>query len=332
MRSLCCIDFICHRFMLRQKLIQGGLIQHLIHLLLSRNPSLVSAALVSIEYLKGASSHELFYLLQGAEIFNLLMETYRDQNFPLIAEIFSVLGNLLVMNPAEEMTTILSFLINHPQFGRDIDGTQFVCSLILSKVGKKIKTFSQAIADAGVVPSIMNHLLQDYNCHFHLYRKVIYRVFVQSDAYLVVDFPILSSFCEYLSSSKEDDLDLICLCIASIITHKKVHPNLVIESGLLSLLLNSKYSEEITNCLIEITHCSILNQEPMLKYLIDSGLLQYLSLAVKRNIGKSQHNFKRVLLDRLRICIARLVEVNPHSQKILTELKTPSIPSKHDSV
>lgn len=309
------------------ELFRAGITEYLILFLLSQNYSLVSATLVSMQHLT-RSSRELFHRLQEAKILHLLMEKYNEQNDFLIAEIIYVLGDLLVMHPTPDMIETLSFLIRHPQFGRDSQGTQFVCSLIISRVGRKSKKFSQAIVDANVVPIIMHHLSQDYNCHFDMYRNVIYRVFVQSDAPLIVDFQILSSFCRYLSSPKEDDIDLICLSIGSIISNQRVDQNLLIESGLLSLLLNSRYSEDITNCLIDITHYCILNQEPLLNHLIDHGLLQYLSTAVKRNIGKSQHNFKMILIDRLRVCIARLLEVNPQYQQIMTDLNTPLISSK----
>jgi hypothetical protein len=254
------------------------------------------------------------------------METY--PNDFLIGKIVHSLSDLLVTCPVQEMTEIVSFLINHPEFGQDREGTYLVCSLIIAKVGKKSNGFSQAIVDANVIPSILNHLSQDYNCHFDLFRNVMYQIFIHSYQALLVDAKILSSFCQYLSSSKDEDVDLLCLCISSFVTHERVDLNVLIESGLIPLLLNSRYSEDVTNCLIEITHYCILNQRPLLKYLIDCGLFQYIIMAFKRNIGKSQHNFKMILIDRLRVCMTRLVEVDAGYQKVFELVDKPVMKRK----
>jgi hypothetical protein len=254
--------------------------------------SLCSGNLVSIRTTLCAirsMSIEFHRSLQQTKIVSSLFERYRNELLETVT-ILSLLyraHDLYAMEILEGVSVYLPFLLSHPSFKLCHQGTVAVYNLLRDlAIGGSMRSPQTIAASHLIISALIDSLSQDWDPYFGSCREALFAFFNKSPQHFSVSKQILSSIHSYLSSGKEDDVDLLCACLSNIVKNEKNLP-IVIDSGLVPVLMRRQYCSHTAGCLLELIDSSWQKQEQFLRHLVDCGLLVYLATLVKASSGKS---------------------------------------------
>lgn len=242
-----------------------------------------------------------------------LLEVYQS-NLLLLGRILLDILDIILCCPADVLRLLFSDCVNHKDFEVDREGTKQICRFLYKVLqGNRTKIISEAILQSKIIPRLIGCISKDWNEYYAHYRKILYRYFVETHRYLVIDADILQSLRNYLESSFSDDEDLICLCVQSCCTHPKTNLYFVIMSYVIPGLMKKHSSPDALSALLEITQYSIRHKRVFTDYLIECGIIEYLLTSFKKYIGKFH---KEEYLHKIETTLHMIIKYNSKYEEL----------------
>jgi hypothetical protein len=158
-------------------------------------------------------SIEFHRSLQQTKIVLTLFERYQNDLLETVT-ILSLLyhaHDLYAMEILSGISVYLPFLLSHPSFKLCHESTVAVYNLLRDlAIGGSMKSSQTITTSHLIISTLINSLSQEWDPYFGTCREVLFAFFKKSPEHFSVNQQILSSIYSYLSSGREDDVDLLC--------------------------------------------------------------------------------------------------------------------------